>query len=159
MCALSKTDDAAMTKPRRNHDETTRVLSMKRRNHHFYKIKIYYIYIILYKIWWFRRFIDKTRVVSSRFRRGFVVEVRMAKPSTHLRSIVNGAVNNLRRSIDARTTAHSTQYRVHSSCYTVQSPQSTARSTQYTVHSSQYKCSAPVHSTHYEVRSTQYSVH
>ena len=136
--------DETVTKPRRNRDETTRVLSMKRRNHHFYKIKIYYIYIILYRIWWFRRLIDKNRVVSSWFRRGFVVEVRMAKPSIHLRSIVNGAVDNQRRSIDARTisgqqyTVHSTQYTVQSTRYLLHGTESTAHSQQYTVHSTQF---------------------
>ena len=143
-CATRSTclwHDESVTKPRRNRDETTRVLSTNRRNHHFSKIKIYYIYIILYRIWWFRRLIDKNRVVSSRFRRGFVVEVRMAKPSIHLRSMVNGAVNNQRRSIDARTisgqqhTVHSTQYTAQSTQYLLHGTESTVHSLQYTVHS------------------------
>ena len=36
------------------------------------------MYIIFYRIWWFRRFVDKTRMVSSRFRRGFVVRALRA---------------------------------------------------------------------------------
>ena len=36
------------------------------------------MYIILYTIWWFRRFVDKTRMLSSRFRRGFVVRALRA---------------------------------------------------------------------------------
>ena len=36
------------------------------------------MYIIFYRIWWFRRFVDKTRMVSSRFRRGFVVHTLRA---------------------------------------------------------------------------------
>ena len=36
------------------------------------------MYIIFYRIRWFRRFVDKTRMVSSRFRRGFVVRALRA---------------------------------------------------------------------------------
>ena len=64
----------------RNHDETT---TKPLRNHSYFigettkpphfKNKVYYMYIIFYRIWWFRRLIDKNRVVSSRFRCGFVV--------------------------------------------------------------------------------------
>ena len=36
------------------------------------------MYIIFYRIWWFRRLVDKTRTVSSRFRRGFVVHTLRA---------------------------------------------------------------------------------
>ena len=36
------------------------------------------MYILFYRIWWFRRFVDKTQMVSSRFRRGFVVRALRA---------------------------------------------------------------------------------
>ena len=44
------------------------------------------MYIIFYRIWWFRRFVDKTRMVSSRFRRGFVVRTLRA---SHMRVEIN----------------------------------------------------------------------
>ena len=88
----------------------------------------------------------------------------MAKPSIHLRSIVNGAANNQRRSIDARTisgqqrTVHSTQYTAQSTQYLLHGTESTvtANSIQYIVHSSQYMVLSA--SAQYTPRSTQYTV-
>ena len=106
-------------KPWRNRDETSRVLSTKRRNRSILWNKYIHMYNIFSIEWWFRRFSDKIRMASSRFRLGFVmvspVASRGRRSLPHTCHKTQRHANNKDKSLRRQTRTAKIQIRLASS--------------------------------------------